>query len=282
MLQQCARAKINLALHVTGQRADGYHVLDTIVTFAETGDRLTFQTGNTLQLTVTGPYSRFLPADTDNIVLKAAQALRSRYGAPEQGASINLEKNLPVASGIGGGSANAAATLRALCTLWRLKPAADDLAELALSLGADVPMCLLQKPARVTGIGEIIEPLSIAPLHLVLANPGLSISTPDVFNQLAEKENSAIGEMESPVDGWIPFLIGQRNDLQTAATALCPPVQTCLEALQNCSGSRFERMSGSGATCFAVFDSRTTAIEAANRLNSTHPDWWVVATDTVS
>lgn len=280
MLQQRARAKINLALHVTGQRPDGYHELDTIVTFADMCDTLTFRPARGLELTLSGRFGDDLSQTGQNIIIRAAQALRDGFGRPQDGVNINLEKNLPIASGIGGGSSDAAAALRGLCTLWQLTPSEQELVDLALSLGADVPMCLAQSSAHITGIGEHIQPLAISPMNIVLANPGAAVATPSVFKHLSNKNNPALTSPDHPIEDWFTYLSAQRNDLQLPAVELCDAIQPCLDALGECHGNRLVRMSGSGATCFALFDDRITAEQAANGLQDAFPDWWVVATST--
>ncbi len=284
-MQMMARAKINLALHVTGQREDGYHLLDTLVSFAEIGDKLSFETSDQLELTISGSEAGNLQADAENLVLGAANLLRNHVGAPGLGASIHLEKNLPVASGIGGGSADAAAALVGLCRLWKLDLDDRMLHTFGLSLGADVPMCLLGKPARVTGIGDIIQPIEIAPVAVVLANPRVAVSTAQVFNSLTNKNNPPADDFHtedgSQIKSISAYLLRQRNDLQRAAVALAPAIRDCLSALESFSSCRLARMSGSGATCFGLFETPDAAAEAALQMRQDHPDWWVVNTATI-
>ena len=269
-IRQVARAKINLCLHVTGQRSDGYHLLDSIVGFAEFGDVLTFEWAESVSLSIDGPFSAGLSGADDNLILKAARCFAKVAG---QGATIHLEKNLPVASGIGGGSADAAATLHGLSALWGV-PLPE--ATKQLTLGADVPVCVTGKTVRMRGIGEVIEPLPNPPdLPMVLVNPGLSVATPDVFKALTCKANSTIST-KGEVD-WISWLAAQRNDLQNPAIASVPEIASVMEALSN-TGAALHRMSGSGATCFALYDSDESATKAAGKLTTAYPDWWVQAT----
>lgn len=267
-----APAKINLALHVTGQRPDGYHLIDSLVVFAPVGDRLTAVPADELSLTVTGPFAEGVPADESNLVLKAARLLgRGR------GAAITLEKCLPVASGIGGGSADAAAALRALSRLWEL-PLPDP--EDVLALGADVPVCLDSRPARMRGIGEIVEPLPPpVPVNIVLANPGQAVSTPQVFALLSERENPPLPEIPAFASAAdvARFAATCRNDLQKPAVTLASAIADVLAALRATEGCLLARMSGSGATCFGLYADAEARDRARAALAGAHPDWWVAA-----
>ncbi len=284
-MQELARAKINLTLHVTGQRDDGYHLLDTLVSFAEIGDRLEFASSDRLELSISGPESASLHAVSENLVLRAANLLRSHIGRPDLGAAIHLEKILPIASGIGGGSADAAATLRGLCKLWGVIPDDKMLHQLGLSLGADIPMCLASRPARVTGIGDLIQPVEMVPLPLVLANPRIAVPTAQVFNNLTNKNNPPADDFHTENgrqrNSLSAYLSKQRNDLQPAAVALAPAIKKCLSALDNIHTRQLARMSGSGATCFGLFDTPQAAADAALTLRQQHPEWWVVNTATI-
>lgn len=271
-----APAKINLTLHVTGQRADGYHLLDSLVAFAPVGDRLVLTPGQGLSLTVEGPERAGVPSDGSNLVLKAAGLLG---GA--QGAAIRLSKTLPPASGIGGGSSDAAATLRGLAALWSLPP--ERLAELApqiTALGADVPMCLVPAPQRVQGIGEHLSPVTLPPLPALLVNPRIEVSTPAVFRALASRTNRPMPETVPAFPdaaACIDWLARQRNDLQPAAIATTPAIGDVLAALSALPGCRLARMSGSGATCFALFDTLEGAGVAQARLAERQPGWWIAS-----
>lgn len=272
MIAEFAAAKINLSLHVTGQRADGYHLLDSLVVFAGVGDRVTVAPADGLGLVLTGPKAAGLRAEADNLVLRAARAFGS-----DRGAAITLEKHLPVSSGIGGGSADAAAALRALAALWGL-PLPD--AAAVLRLGADVPVCLQGRPVRMQGVGETLTPLPALPeAWLVLANPGLAVATPAVFRALARKDNPPMPDMPRLTDlatlaGW---LATQRNDLEPPAITLQPVIAAARAALAAQSGCLLARMSGSGATCFGLFASATAAESAAAQIARAEPGWWVQA-----
>jgi 4-diphosphocytidyl-2-C-methyl-D-erythritol kinase len=265
--KQIARAKINLCLHVVGQRADGYHLLDSIVGFAEFGDVLTFAQADITTLTIGGPFADGLSGSDDNLILEAALCFSGRKGA-----AIHLEKNLPVASGIGGGSADAAAALRGLSALWD-EPIPDVAAQ--LKLGADVPVCVQGGMVEMRGIGALISPLSgINPLPLVLVNPNVSVSTPVIFRALSSKENPLIGKQESGVWDWIS---DQRNGLQAPAIAVKPVIATALDQIDR-TDSMLARMSGSGATCFGVYQNEKAAAAAAREISKAYPEWWVQTT----
>lgn len=271
--EHLARAKINLALHVTGRRPDGYHLLDSLVAFASVGDVVTAEPADTLSLHLTGPHSPGL-SNTDNLVLRAARALH-----PTLGARLTLVKNLPVASGIGGGSADAAATLRALCALWsRPFPPADAL----LALGADVPVCLAGHAARMQGIGEQITPVTLPPAWLVLANPGVAVPTPQVFAILQNRQNPDLAPLPALPDATslAAYLQTQRNDLQSAACTIAPAITQTLAALHAQPACLLARMSGSGATCFGLFADEPSAAAAARALQTAQPLWWVTAAAT--
>ncbi|WP_319773063.1 4-(cytidine 5'-diphospho)-2-C-methyl-D-erythritol kinase [Breoghania sp.] len=280
-LSEQARAKVNLALHVTGRRADGYHELDTIAAFPPLGDTLHADPTDDLSLTIKGPFARDLTADGDNLVLRAAHALREVF-AVQAGAALVLEKHLPVASGIGGGSADAAAALRILCRLWDIEATDPRLHEIAARLGADVPMCLASAPLRAQGIGDRLTPLAALPqAGFLLVNPCIEVSTPAVFRALASRENPAIGTMPQTFPDarqLAAFLRTTRNDLEPPATALATPIRDVLAALNGLPDVLLARMSGSGATCFAIFEDAPMASRAATTLQQARPDWWVAAT----
>ncbi len=282
-----APAKINLALHVTGHRDDGYHMLDSLVTFAAFGDELVFRPADDLTLALEGPEAGSL-SNTDNLVLRAAHELRDALADKKRitrpGASIKLHKNLPVSSGVGGGSADAAATLRGLMRLWDAQIDDTQLAKLALSLGADVPMCLTSRPSHISGIGEEIAPVNLPVFDMVLINPRQAVSTPDVFKKLDRKNNASMSRLPktSTCTDWTSWLDMQRNDLQAPATNLAPEILDCLEALRRENNCLLARMSGSGATCFGIYESAASAEAAAQSLRTAHPDWWVVATRSIS
>lgn len=274
-ITETANAKVNLTLHVTGQRDDGYHLLDSLVMFTSLGDEIAVRPADDLTLEITGPFAAGLGADDDNLVLRAARSFGHSAGA-----HITLTKNLPVASGIGGGSADAAATLRALSLLWGI-PVPDGAIQLAL--GADVPVCMTPELTRMAGIGENITSLGPAPmLDILLVNPGVAVSTPEVFSGLATKSNAPMPDnMPDPFDitAWTDWLKTQRNDLQAPACNAAPIIATVLSELSAQAGCQLARMSGSGATCFAFFENGDTRDAAADALHAAHPDWWVAATD---
>lgn len=280
-----ASAKINLALHVTGRRGDGYHLLDTLVTFTEFGDRLTFADSDADRFTLSGRFGDDVPrgddADTGNLVLKARNLLRAQAAATGQPAPpvhIHLEKRLPPASGIGGGSADAAATLKGLARLWGL--AGDIPPALALTLGADVPMCLLGRPLVARGIGEKLTPAHGFPdLFLVLANPLRHVSTPAVFKALEQRDNPPLfdGAMPQEAASWLALLQSARNDLQLPASRIAPLIHAVSDALA-AAGATLVRMSGSGATCFGLYPDQADADAAARNLAAAFPEWFIVAT----
>ncbi|SFD53943.1 4-diphosphocytidyl-2-C-methyl-D-erythritol kinase [Sulfitobacter brevis] len=265
-----APAKINLSLHVTGQRADGYHLLDSLVVFADVGDRLTFQPDSKLGIDVSGPFSQGVPDDSRNSVWQAAQAVG-------WSGRIAIEKNLPNGAGIGGGSADAAAFLRYF--------AQGDVAidsEIALRLGADVPVCLSELPQRMRGIGENIAAVAGLPkLHMVLVNPRVALPTPAVFKALQVRENAPMETLpvEAGEEAVFNWLSEQRNDLETPAIAVQPVICSVLAALAD---ARINRMSGSGATCFGLYATANEAAQAAARITHDFPEWWVIATTTVA
>ena len=290
-----APAKINLALHAVGQRADGYHLLDSIVTFtadaddatagAPAGDRLGFTLSKKDAFSISGRFGEGLSPDPDaaqqNLVLKARDILRIALDAKGIAAppvAIHLQKNLPIASGIGGGSADAAATLRGLLRLWDAQISEPELSALALSLGADVPMCLKSRPLAARGIGEDITMLDTMPsFAIVLGNPLRGVSTPDIFRRLTEKNNPAIPALTGD---WQADLSALRNDLEPPARSLVSEIGELSELIA-AEGAWLARMSGSGATYFGLFETSAKAVNAANSLQSKRPDWYFTAARTI-
>jgi 4-diphosphocytidyl-2-C-methyl-D-erythritol kinase len=269
--EELAPAKVNLALHVTGRRADGYHLLDSLVVFPRVGDRLTAAAAPELGLVVEGCFAAALPAG-DNLVLAAARLLGAGRGA-----ALTLEKALPVASGIGGGSADAAAALRLLTRLWGL-PMPETAA--LVGLGADVPACVTGVACRMRGIGERLDPVALPGFWLVLANPGVPVATGAVFAGLAGRVGPPLpappGFADAPaLAGW---LAAQRNDLEVPARALAPIAET-IAALAAQAGCLVARMSGSGATCFGLFATAAPAEAAAGALRRARPGWWIAAAE---
>jgi 4-diphosphocytidyl-2-C-methyl-D-erythritol kinase len=273
-LAEFAPAKVNLHLHVVGRREDGYHLLDSLVVFAGVGDRLSVSPADTLSLTLTGPFATGLASEPDNLVLRAAWALAARAGIEATG-KLALEKNLPISSGIGGGSADAAATLRLLCRFWRLEPSLAH--GLATGLGADVPVCLAGRPARMSGIGDVLEPAGPLPrVGIVLVNPGVAVSTQAVFHARAGAFSTVAW---LPTDDWrdaaslAATLRGTRNDLEVAARQFTPGIGAALDVLRLTPDCLLARMSGSGATCFGLFPSPAAARKAARTI--IRERWWV-------
>jgi len=283
-ITELAPAKVNLALHVTGRRADGYHLLESLVVFTRFGDRVSVEASDEDRFSVSGPFADGVPADGGNLVVRARDGLRNAGGAETaRPVAIRLEKNLPVASGVGGGSSDAAAALRALDRLWGLRLRADELADIGLALGADVPMCLTAKPLLARGVGDEISVMNDFPAHgLVLVNPGVAVSTPQVFAALDRRDNAGLPPMPRIFDfhGLRNWLDATRNDLEPAARTLEPAVGHALAALER-AGAGFARMSGSGATGFGLFETGNVAKRAAAELRGRHPDWFVAATRSI-
>jgi 4-diphosphocytidyl-2-C-methyl-D-erythritol kinase len=278
-IRVAAPAKINLYLHVLGRRADGFHELDSLVGFADIADFVVARPtpGRGLTLTIDGPFAEALRGDTaENLVLRAARLLAARAGVAAD-AALSLTKTLPVASGIGGGSSDAAATLRALARLWRVPLGEGELAALAAELGADVPVCLQRRTAWLGGIGERLEPApKLPPVAILLANPGIALPTPAVFKARRGPFSAAARFAGAPRDAaeLAALLAQRRNDLTDAAIALVPEIAELLALLGATEGVRVVRMSGSGATCFALYDDDAAARRAAAILAAERPSWW--------
>ncbi|WP_439634333.1 4-(cytidine 5'-diphospho)-2-C-methyl-D-erythritol kinase [Glycocaulis sp.] len=277
-----APAKINLTLRVARPRADGYHPLQSLVVFADWGDTLHASPADDLTLQLDGPFAPALADDTHNLVLKAAWALRAAADRPQLGARLVLEKHLPVASGMGGGSADAAAALRVLNDLWELGFSTRALAEIGSVVGADVPACVWSRPVLMEGIGEDIRVLPAWPeLNAVIVNPGKPVSTADVFRALDQsKERKTFGALtRAPVAGdpaaALALAAAGHNDLEAPAMALEPVIGDVLAELNAFDAVRLARMSGSGASCFALLDEAETASQVARALSESHPDWIV-------
>jgi len=279
-----APAKINLTLRVLGRRPDGYHEIESLVVFAALGDTLTLAAGGKLALSVHGPMRHAAGASTDNLVLKAARALAERIAGLDWGRFV-LAKRLPVAAGIGGGSSDAAAALRLLARANRLAMNDPRLYEAARATGADVPVCLDPSPRVMRGIGEILSaPLPLPRLPAVLVNPGVALLTEKVFAKLQVARRCHPGApwtgeaVPSDREGCLAYIRGRANDLEQAAILVEPAVREVLAALRALPVCRLARMSGSGATCFGLFDSTRAAAAAATALRKRHPDWWIRAT----
>lgn len=283
MIRIEAPAKLNLYLHVTGRRADGYHELDSLVTFTAFGDTLEIAPVEAVRLSLSGPFASGLETG-DNLAARAAAALAQRLGRPAA-LGIALEKRIPVAAGLGGGSADAAAVLRGLARLWRLGPEhADALGEVALGLGADVPVCLHGRAAFMAGIGEALSPPPrLPPCAVLLVNPGEPVPTGLIFAERREPYSSAERFGESPADaGALAALLrARRNDLEAPALARVPAIGCVLARLGVAPGCLLARMSGSGGTCFGLFADGADADEAGRAIACEHPAWWVRPTHLV-
>jgi 4-diphosphocytidyl-2-C-methyl-D-erythritol kinase len=265
-INELARAKINLCLHVTGRRDDGYHLLDSIVAFADIGDRISVAPGDGFSLTINGPFANGLSCDDDNLVLQAARL----YGNDCSGAAVTLTKNLPVASGIGGGSADAAATLRAMSRMTSVPLPLDR----GLSLGADVPVCLQNTSCRMQGIGDVITPLSPFPqFSAVLVCPKVAVATTSVFAALECKQNAPLSYDPTQAINY-GYISRQRNDLEKVAINTVPEIRECLDVIKK-QGASLARMSGSGATCFGLFETEQVAQQAAKSIAASRAAWWV-------
>lgn len=278
-----AKAKVNLALHVTGRRGDGYHELDTVAVFAEHGDTLSLASGKPARFVAEGPFAGALPPEGENLAARAMDALRHAVDQPDlRTGELLLFKDLPVSSGLGGGSSDAAAAMVLLQKGAQLDLDDETLFGAAEGLGSDVPMCLVASALRARGRGETMEPLQGFPtLHLVLVNPGVALSTAEVFAGLEPRERDPIEPDPSTLrtaDDVLGFLARTRNDLQRPAVALKPEIGRVLSALEALESCRFARMSGAGATCFGLFEDRLAARRATMALRKAEPDWWVVPT----
>ncbi|MBW4024210.1 MAG: 4-(cytidine 5'-diphospho)-2-C-methyl-D-erythritol kinase [Proteobacteria bacterium] len=282
-LVEGAPAKVNLTLRVTGRRDDGYHLLDSLVVFADIGDRLTVAPSEALSLTVGGPFGAALAAEDDNLVLRAARALAEAAGVAPHGA-LALTKTLPLASGIGGGSADAAAALRLLARCWGVTLPDPAMRRLALGLGADVPVCLDRRAVRMAGIGEVLSPVPPLPtLGMVLVNPGVACPTPAIFRKRAEMTAGFSPADAVPSGAWADAagfaaaLAASGNDLEAPAIAVAPVIGAVIAAIRAQPGCLLARMSGSGATCFGLFPDSAAAAAAAAGLARTglaRADWW--------
>ncbi|MCV0395390.1 MAG: 4-(cytidine 5'-diphospho)-2-C-methyl-D-erythritol kinase [Rhizobiaceae bacterium] len=280
VIECAAPAKINLALHVTGQRFDGYHLIETLAVFARHGDTIRVGPADADRFEIGGRFGAGPPADGSNLVVKAREALRRATGRDLPPVAIQLEKALPVASGVGGGSSDAAAALKALNDYWELALEAPELALIGAEIGADLPMCLAARPLLASGVGEAIHPLDSFPaLALVLVNSGVQVATGDVFTRLARKEHFGLpqtGEIAN-LASLLDWLEETRNDLEPPACEIAPAILETIEALRR-SGAAFARMSGSGASCFGLYPGDAEAKAAAAAITRERPDWLVVAT----
>lgn len=284
-LVRCAPAKVNLFLHIVGRRADGYHELESLFAFTRGGDSIAVSASETVEFSLDGPFAGTLSSQgnsDNNLVVKAARLLKERYEV-EQGANLSLTKNLPVAAGIGGGSADAAATLLALDEFWQLDLSSAELHEIALLLGADVPACLHAYPLFVSGIGDKVEPAEVPKSYgILLVNPGVPVSTPQVFGHYHETSNGyrpTLGKPKNDNSSEILDWLKEEtvNDLEAPALELCPQIAEVLQTLRNVGSPAMVRMSGSGATCFALYDTDDQARSAQIELALENPGWWCFA-----
>ena len=281
-----APAKVNLTLHICGKRADGYHLLDSLVVFAGVGDLISVVPASDLSLTITGPFGAPLSSEPDNLVLRAARLLAATHNVT-QGAAITLEKNLPVASGIGGGSADAAATLRALGQLWSVDPYVIPAADIAAKLGADVPVCLNGAPAFMSGIGEIVAPAPRLPeTWIVLVNPGVPLATKTVFGALAGRFHPPMTRTDfaglDNAQSLARVLATYGNSLMAPAREQLPVIDGVLAVIASTPGNLLARLSGSGPTCFGLYANSSAAMSAAEHIKSVQPGWWAVAAPILS
>jgi 4-diphosphocytidyl-2-C-methyl-D-erythritol kinase len=282
------RAKVNLTLRVVGRRVDGYHDLESVVAFADCADRLTLTPGSTFDLSTTGPLARACGDTADNLVFKAAKLLVERVPDLQLGV-FSLDKVLPVAAGIGGGSADAAAALRLLAQANGLTLDDPRLIEAAKLTGADVPVCLASRACVMTGVGETLLPLSLPKLPCAMVNPRIPLATKDVFQALGLRHGELLvgatdvmraqawPEEGSSVEDWVEALSSGSNDLEAPATRIQPVIGEVLSALSATNGAWLARMSGSGATCFAIYENTAEAQRAAQKIQGDHPGWWVHA-----
>lgn len=271
-LRETAPAKINLNLRVVGRRADGYHDLESLVAFADFGDELTLAPGRETALDIAGPFAKDCGSSDDNLVLKAARALGLPAGR------FTLDKRIPVAAGLGGGSADAAAALRLIARANRLADDDRRLAAAALACGADVPVCLQSKPRVMKGLGEkLSSPVVLPRLHAVLVNPGVPLRTAEVFASFRGDEPSNMPVDHVPFDrsALLAWLAARGNCLTRAAVSRVSAITTVFDAIGAQPGCRLARMSGSGATCFGLFDDRAAAADAAKELLKLHGNWWI-------
>jgi 4-diphosphocytidyl-2-C-methyl-D-erythritol kinase len=287
-LVEDARAKVNLTLRVVGRRADGYHDLESVVAFADCADQVSLTSGHGLDLTLAGPLAQACGATDDNLIVKAARLLGEHVSDLQAGQFV-LDKRLPVAAGIGGGSADAAAALRLLARANGILIDDSRLNEVALRTGADVPVCLHSRGCVMTGVGETLAALDLPELPCVLVNPGVAVATRDVFAALGLRNGELLvgatdifaaprwPEPGASRDQWLDALIAGVNDLEAPAMRLEPVIGEVLAALAATTGARLARMSGSGATCFALFDDAAAAQAAATAIKLAHPPWWVHA-----
>ena len=288
VLSEEGRAKVNLTLRVNGRRSDGYHDLESVVAFADCADRLTLTPGAELDLQMSGPLAQACGETSDNLVLKAARLLGERVPGMKAG-SFLLDKVLPVAAGIGGGSADAAAALRLLARLNGLAPDDPRIVEVAQLTGADVPVCVTSRACVMTGVGESLQPLTLPKMPCVMVNPCVPVATRDVFAALGLRNGELLvgatdvllqdswPEAGASLEDWVEALAAGSNDLESSALRVQPVIGDVIAALSATNGAWLSRMSGSGATCFAIYENTAEAGRAAEKIQRDHPGWWVHA-----
>ncbi len=282
MFEEKASAKVNLCLQIVGQKSNGFHLIDSIVGFTEFGDHLSFKKSDELKLTMKGAFSDQIPVDKSNLILKAAELLRAINNI-KTGAHITLTKNLPPSAGLGGGSSDAAAAIRGLSRLWDTDlPEIDDL----MKIGSDLPVCINQKTQHMKGFGEVLEEINTFPnLPILLVNPLKKVSTQTVFRMLQNKKNPPLSEYEKLFQekkDWINWLLLQRNDLMEPAVKVEPVISEVLQLISKQISVEKVSMSGSGATCFGIFENKCDCDLAMKRIRIERPDWWSVSTEIIS
>jgi 4-diphosphocytidyl-2-C-methyl-D-erythritol kinase len=288
-LSEEGRAKVNLTLRVNGRRGDGYHDLESVVAFADCADRLTLTPGADLNLQMSGPLAQACGETSDNLVLKAARLLGERVPGMKVG-SFTLDKVLPVAAGIGGGSADAAAALRLLAQLNGLAPDDPRIIEVAQLTGADVPVCVASLACVMTGVGETLQPLNLPKMPCVMVNPCVPVATRDVFGALGLRNGELLvgatdvllqdrewPEQGASLEDWVEALAASSNDLEAPAMRIQSVIGDVISVLSATNGAWLSRMSGSGATCFAIYENTAEAQRAAEKIRADHPGWWVHA-----
>ena len=276
-----APAKINLYLHITGRRPDGYHLLDSLVGFTEYADRVSASPADELSLRIQGAHGLGLQGnEEDNLIMRSARALRDSFGVRE-GAALTLEKNLPVSSGIGGGSADAAAALRLLARLWKVDVNDRDLSDIGLKIGSDIPVCIVGTPSKMSGAGETVHPAKPLPdCAVLLVNGGEAVSTSAVFG--ASRHHSSVSANWVPPDdfeGLVSNLLPLRNDLTGAAQQASPVIREILSVLEKSEGCALARVSGSGGTCFGLFADLSQGDFAQKKIERLRNGWWSVVTE---
>ena len=281
MFEEKASAKVNLCLQIVGQKSNGFHLLDSIVGFTEFGDHLSFKKSDKLELTVKGAFSDQIPVDRSNLILNAAELVR-KLNNIKTGAHITLTKNLPPSAGLGGGSSDAAATIRGLSRMW-----GTDLPEIhdLMKIGSDLPVCINQKTQHMKGFGEVLNVVNTFPnLPILLVNPLKKVSTQTVFRKLENKKNSPLSKYEKlfrTKKDWINWLLLQRNDLMEPAVSIEPIISEVLQLISNQISVKKVSMSGSGATCFGVFENKHDCDLAMKKVRQERPDWWSVSTEII-